>query len=80
MPVRPAAAGEHLAAVLQQLQAVAGGDVTDASALGRHDQRDPLDRGQEGGVCDDTGLAQRLQLSDPFRVADPGHFLGHPRR
>ena len=80
MPVGPAAAGEHLAAVLQQLQAVSGGDIADASALGRHDQRDPLDRGQEGGVSHDAGRAHRLQPGNPFGIADPGHLLGCPHR
>ena len=38
VPVGAGAVGEHLPAAVQQLDAVAGGDVGDQAALGRHDQ------------------------------------------
>ena len=74
------ASGEKAAAAVQQLQAVARGDVADQAALGRHDQRDPLDRGREGGVSDGARLAQRFEGGDPAGVTDPGHLPGDASR
>src|SRR6266536_3075370 len=43
VPVGAAPVAEHLPAAVQQLHAVAWGDVADQAALGRHDEGGPLD-------------------------------------
>ena len=73
-------AGEHGQGAVQQLDAVAGGDVGDEAALGGHDQADPLDRRVERGVPGAGGFPQRLQGGDPGGVADPAHLGGDPGR
>ena len=80
VPVGAAPVAEHLPAAVQQLHAVAGGDVADQAALGRHDEGGPLDRRAERGLPDGAGLPQFLQGRDPGGVAGPGHFLGDPDR
>ncbi|UQX09889.1 hypothetical protein [Candidatus Mycobacterium methanotrophicum] len=59
---------------LQQLHAVAGGDVGDRPALGGHDHGDPLDRRAEHGCGEAAGLRQFPQSRDPGGVAGPAHF------
>ena len=80
VPVGPGPVGEHLTAAVQQFHAVAGGDVADQAALGRHDQGGPLDRRAESGFPDRAGLPQLLQQRDPGGVAGPGHLLRDPDR
>jgi hypothetical protein len=80
VPVAAGPVGEHEPAAVQQLNAVAGRDVGDEAALGRHDQGDPLDRGHERGLPDRAGLPQCPQGRDPGGVTDPAHLLGDPDR
>ena len=69
-----------LPGAVQQLDAVAGGDVGDEAALGGHDHRDPLDRRVERGVPDGGLLAQLPQGRDPGGVPEPAHLVGEPGR
>jgi len=79
----PVAAGpvvEDPPAAIQQLDAVAGGDVGDQAALGGHDQGDPLDGRGERGPPDGARVQQPSQGGDPGGVAGPAHLLGDPGR
>ena len=61
---------------LQQLHAVAGGDVAGRPALGGHDHGDPLDRRAGRGPGEAAGLRQFPQGRDPGGVAGPAHLPG----
>jgi hypothetical protein len=78
VPADAGAMGEQEPAAVQQLDAVAGGDVGDQAALGGHDQGDPLDRRGERGPADSAALPQLFQGGDPSGVAGPAHLLGDP--
>jgi hypothetical protein len=75
-----AGAARGLPAAVQQLDAVAGGDIGDEAALGGHDHRDPLDRRVERGVPDGGLRAQLPQGRDPGGVPEPAHLVGDPGR
>ena len=69
-------AGERGQGAVEQLDAVAGGDVGEQAAFGRHDQADPLDGRVERGVPGAGGFPQCLQGGDAGGVADTAHLGG----
>ena len=74
------AAAQQVPGDLQQLQAVADGDVSDVAALGGQEGRDPAQRQLRGVAVDVIRLASRGQGGEPGRVADAGHLRGQAGR
>src|SRR5216683_1600168 len=59
---------------LEELQAVADGDVRDGTALGREDDRDLLDRAAPAEEPDPGRGRAFFQGGEPGRIADAGHL------
>jgi hypothetical protein len=76
----PVGASAHLRGGAQQLGAVAGGDAGRHAALGRHDDRDLVQRREPGTIAHRPGLAQLLQPGECGRVAGAGHLGGQVPR
>ena len=61
---------------VQQFHAVTDGDAGDTAALGRHDDRDPVERDSPGVSSHRTGLAQGGQFSEGSGIAGAAHLGG----
>jgi hypothetical protein len=74
------AAAQQLSGDLQQLQAVADGDISDRAALGGQDRRDPAQRQLRSVAVDVSRLSGRGQGGESGWVADAGHLRGQAGR